>query len=125
MLNAYFVGPTGHRTPASSEPSITVERDRVRLSPGEEAVHERHTLLWQGKSHIVLRIESPVVVHFEREGGRSPDYGPFSVLTMVDGMLLTSLDAEAPLARFEYSSKSWLEPATMIVWERVVITSRD
>ncbi len=123
MLNAYFVGPTGVRTPASTERSITIERNRIRLAPEQEAVHERHTLNYQSKVHLVLRVESPCVVHFERDDKRSADVGPFEVLTMVDGMLLTSLDAEAPLARFEYASKAWLEPSTMIVWERVVITS--
>lgn len=125
MLNAYFVGPTGIRTPASTEKTITIERNRVHLAPGEEAVHERHSLIWQGKVHIVMRIEVPCTVRFERLGQRSAEYGPFDVLTMVDGMLMVSIDAEAPLARFEYSSKSWIEPSTMIVWERVIISSTD
>jgi hypothetical protein len=125
VLNAYFVGPTGIKTQASTEESIVIERNRIKLSPGEEAVHERHTLVWQGKTHIVLRIESPAVVYYERGSERSPEFGPFPVLTMVDGMLMTNLDAESPLVRFEFTTKAWLDPSTMIVWDRVIIASRE
>ena len=123
MLKAYFVSPTGFKTPAGKDLSqIVIDRDRVKIS-NHEGVHDRHTINWDGKPQLVMRIESPCVVHLERDSERSEERGPFDELTLVDGMLLGHLDAEAPLARFEYTTKSWFEPTTMIVWERLVITS--
>ena len=123
MLKAYFVSPTGFKTPAGKDLSVLlIDRDRLKISD-HVGVHERHTINYDGKTQLVMRIESPCVVHLERDSERSAEMGPFDELTLVDGMLLGHLDAEAPLARFEYSMKSWIDPKTMIVWERVIITS--
>lgn len=122
-MYAFFVAPNGHRSHENnSVRELFINRDRVQLVDGskDEAVYGAHHILWHDREYVILRVDGRCTVRLERDDA-SIQHGPFDELTFVDGMMLYSLHVETPLARFVHSSKTWIEVATNVAWDRVRI----
>lgn len=126
MIEAHLTTASGLLKPVRQPGhQLVIDGERMQVSEHETAVHNRHTWDIGEQRFLVLKISSPVTVHFESESGRSPEFGPFEALWLVDGWMLTNLDEELPLAHFIYEASAWLLTRGDSKWPRVVFTEAE
>lgn len=120
MIDAYLmtvggakklVGQTGDR--------IVIQRDHMDMGPGQPTpIHTRHAWILGDEHFVVMKINTPVLVRLEK-GVESSEFGPYAQMWIVDGMILSDLDEEKPVARFRYDSKLWLCEKDDTLWTTV------
>lgn len=123
MIDAYLLTATGDRRPVEQlGVTLTIHRNQMQMDPrGPAAMHRRHSWQLEGERFLVMKIDSRVTVRLESPGD-SRTIGPFDELWLVDGMILSDLDQEQPIAEFSDDDKLWHFPADGTAWETVVFT---
>lgn len=123
MINAYLLTATGDRRPVEHlGVTLTIHRNEMKITPkGPVAKHRRHSWQLEGERFLVMKIDTCVTVRLE-SAGDSRTIGPFQELWIVDGMILSDLDQDEPIADFSDEDKLWHFPADGTAWETVVFT---
>lgn len=123
MVQAHMVTADGMRRQIRQPgDQLIIDGNCVQVSETEVAVHTAHAWILGHRRFVVLKISSRVTVRFETDTERSPEFGPFDQLWIVDGWILNDLDRDTPLAHFLYPESAWLLLHNQSLWGRVAFT---
>lgn len=102
--------------------SLRVRGNELHYHPDKPpALHDRTTWKFEDGDFHVVRIESPVRVHFSPNGEQCEAQGPMQPLLFVDGLIYVE-GQEQPIAVL-VESDQWSDPSTGEAWPEIVITS--
>ena len=123
MIDAYLLTATGDKRPVQQlGVTLTIHRQEMHMGPnGPVAYHRRHSWQIANERFLVMKIDCRVTVRLE-SATDSRVLGPFDELWIVDGMILSDLDQDQPIADFSDADKFWHFPADGTAWERVMFT---
>ncbi len=109
MLNIQFLAAGGvTRRPLPGIPQFRIHGRSLRITDRVEVeLHERGEWVVERERYIMLSIDSPVSVHFEKGPARSGSYGPFSSLWIVGGVVHSGHESGNEFAAFLDATQAW------------------
>ena len=125
MIDAFAVLPPGVKAKldVAADGNLRIHQDELHFNPARPpARYVGGRWEMDQKRFAVLRIESPVTIHLERDGERSePLCGPVAPVFVVDGVVFCE-GQEQSIADFGAIGPSWWQPSTGEQWTTVVFT---
>lgn len=102
------------------EAQLVIEGERLLLGANLTAVHREARWHIGGDGFGVIRITTPLRLHFENSDGRRSDAsGPYRNIALVDGMLLQD---DELLAAMDLARSVWRRPGEELDWSLVVLS---
>lgn len=122
MILTWTVTKTGVRRKLKHSPRSTlrIHRNEFWFDPdAPPAIYRDGEWQFQDSVCLILRMDSPVRVQFERNRKRSKVYGPFTPVYLLNGFVYYEGE-EVPLGDFDVHTLLWTETKTGEKWTGLI-----